>query len=166
MSNVRPLEMLRRIFASLLAVSGVAAAPMAQSEGDWSVGKASDAGHPLLIRHLSRLPSWVTRTDFPKLVAISWKLEQAGGMPTSAESARIYGFEDVLSAAVETSKVGVLTTIVTANGVVEWQYYAVDHGRFMEELNRAMSKRPKVPIEMSLQSDPSWSAYERFGLLK
>jgi Family of unknown function (DUF695) len=158
--------MTRRFLAAVAAMLGVISSSATPQERGWDVLKGNDSGHPLVIRHLSAVPSWAGRAEFPKLVAVTWRLENAGQMPTKAESKQTYEFEDLLSAAVESQRVGLLTTVVTGNGVVEWQYYATSHESFMATLNKALSSRPKYPVSIALQEDPTWSAYSRFTAKK
>jgi len=155
--------MLRRVLLSLFATSVAMAAPTSAS---WHVATANDDGHKLLIRYLADLPPWLQRQEFPKLVAITWSLSTPSGMPTREESARTYEFEDILSKAVQDQQVGLLTVVVTGNGIVEWQYYAKDHAQFMTLLNRALKDKPRYPIKIALEADPGWSAYSRFAAAK
>jgi len=158
--------MTRRFLAAVAAMLGFISSSATPQERGWDVLKGNDSGQLLVIRHLSALPSWAGRAAFPKLVAVTWRLENAGQMPTKAESKQTYEFEDLLSAAVETQRVGLLTTVVTGNGVVEWQYYATSHESFMATLNKALSSLPKYPVSIALQEDPTWSAYSRFTAKK
>jgi hypothetical protein len=158
--------MTRRFLTAVAAVLGFISSPASPQERGWDVLKGDDSGHQLVIRHLSILPSWAGKAALPKLVAVTWRLENAGQMPTKSESKQTYEFEDILSAAVESQRVGILTTVVTGNGVVEWQYYAASHDSFMAALNQALLSRPKYPITIALQEDPKWSAYSRFTTKK
>lgn len=155
--------MLRKLLSILAAALGVASGPAQSQDGGWAVGKAEDDGKPLLIRYRETPPAWVNRSTLPKLVAITWKLANPGGLPTREESERTYDFEDTVSAAVESARLGVLTLIVTGNGTVEWQFYAANHEEFMKTLNQALASKPKLPIAIALQDDPEWSAYKRFS---
>lgn len=158
--------MARRFLAAVAAKLGIFSSSSSPQARGWDVSKGNDSGHPLVIRHLSNLPSWAGKSNLPKLVAITWRLENVGQMPTKPESEQTYEFEDLLSEAVESQRIGLLTTVVTGNGVVEWQYYAANHESFMATLNKALSTRPKYPISIALQEDSTWSAYSRFTAMR
>jgi hypothetical protein len=108
----------------------------------------------------------VKKSELQELVAVSWKLATPGGMPSNDELKKIYRAEDLLSAAVESKQLGIETVVVTGNGIVEWRFYTRDHKAFMSELNKAFESEGKLPISISLQEDPSWSAYEKFHAIK
>jgi len=66
-----------------------------------------------------------------------------------------YGFQGQGHCCRRERECGVLTAIVTGNGVVEWQYYAPTHEEFMKNLNETLATRPRYPITIALQDDPN-----------
>lgn len=80
-------------------------------------------------------------------------------MPTKVESEQHYAFEDGLQAAEERDRTGVLAAAVTGEGKVEWYYLARSHDEFMRVLNKTLQGKPRLPITISLEKDPQWSAY-------
>jgi len=90
---------------------------------------------------------------------ISWPIASQSGMPTKRESQIHYAFEDRLQAAEESERAGVLASVVTGEGKVEWYYLARSHDLFMRVLNKALEGKPRLPIAISLEQDPEWSTY-------
>lgn len=156
--------MLKRLLASLAVLS--APATMAAPSTVWSVAAGSDNGHQLIVRYLADLPAWVNRGELPNLVAISWPFRSSSGMPSRSEKAEMNDFEDSVTSAVEKQRIGILTVVVTGNGVAEWQFYARSHEDFMRILNQALAGKPRFPVQISLQNDPQWSAYAKFSKAK
>jgi hypothetical protein len=150
-------------FALLLAIS---TSVLAAQPAVWSVATANDHGNTLIIRYLVDLPNWANKANLPNLVAISWPFKSPNGIPSPAESALMHDLEDSISEAAEKEKVGVLTMIVTGNGVCELQFYATSHEKFMHVVNVALAGKSRFPINISLQSDPNWSAYAKFAKAK
>lgn len=157
--------MLKRILSAITLAASPALATAAEPAG-WSVGTGKFNGHPIIIRHLSELPAWVHQAQFPNLIAVSWSFKSPTGMPSSTDKAQMNDLEEAVSAAVEKEHIGILTMVVTGNGVCEWQFYARSHDEFMGTLNKALAGKPRFPIELSLQQDPQWSAYSKFSRTK
>lgn len=97
--------------------------------------------------------------SFGALIVISWPSVSQTGMPTKVESEQHYAFEDGLQAAEERDRTGVLAAAVTGEGKVEWYYLARSHDEFMRVLNKTLQGKPRLPITISLEKDPQWSAY-------
>ena len=147
--------MLKLLGRLLGALSGSAA-------DGWSVARSQDPdnGRLLILRFRSSRPPELA--SCPNLVAIVWPYESADGMPTRAERTRMNELEDLLEAAIESSKRGILTAVVTGNGVREWQYYAQDADVFLKSVNQALAGRPVFPVQISAEDDPEATAFARF----
>ncbi len=148
-------KLLMGLFATTIATS-------ASSEDKWGVYTAEDNGAPLIIRHRSNIPSSVTPSLYPHMIAISWRYKSENGMPSDAEKQSMDELEDAISNAVEPKQQGFLTVVVTGNEIREWQFYARSTEGFMGLLNGALANKPVYPIQLSLQSDPEWLAYKQF----
>ena len=75
--------------------------------------------------------------------------------------------EDALEAGVESRGYCVQAVTRTGNGTREWSYYIRDRDEFTGALNRALSGKPRLPIQISFYEDPSWeelvNVHKSFG---
>ena len=152
-------KLLALIFGSLVSLQ-------AQAETKWGVATAQDNGKPLIYRYIASPPAGIRITDYPHLVAISWTFDGSirNGMPEPDVNERMIQLEDLLEKALESKKNAFMTLIVTGNGRKEWQWYSRDVSETMQLINEALKDIAPFPIEISLQSDPNWSAY--FDIIK
>jgi hypothetical protein len=70
--------------------------------------------------------------------------------------------EDLLEAGLERVCQAFLSVIATGNGVREWQWYARDPKKLMEQVNKTLGHLEPFPVQFSFQDDPEWEAYSRF----
>jgi hypothetical protein len=147
--------MLRRILG-LLLVGSTHAAP-ADASDEWSFAQLDSGSKLLLARYRHLAPSWVDRTTWTERIVIA--LPSQGEMPSATESARNYDVEDVLLTAVEGSKTGTLVLVIAGNHKVEWHFYSPDKEEFMRTLDRALQRRPGLPLDIAFTNDPEWSDY-------
>jgi hypothetical protein len=130
----------------------------------WSIATGEDNGKVVIFRIRKQAPTFATKAAFPHMLAVSWQFESpnAQGMPSSEDAERMSELEDLLEAALEGVRQAFLTVIATGNGVREWQWYARDPKRLMEQVNKALGHREPFPVQFSFQEDPDWEAYSRF----
>ena len=152
--------MFKKFLMGLFAGTMATSSPAAES---WSVATAQDNGKPLIIRYLSKLPDNFDKQAYPLLMAITWPYQSDSGMPSQSEKNRMNELEDALTEAVERNNAGLLTVLVTGNGVFEMQFYTRTQDEFLYLLNMALAGRPAFPIQIVPQPDPEWSAYQRFA---
>src|ERR1700688_4754235 len=98
--------MFKRIVSSLVALTAASGSSAQPPSDTWNVASTPD--HALVVRYRAAFPDWVSRRAWPNLVGIKWHFEKTTAMPSKAESARYYEFEDTLQNAVESAHVGVL----------------------------------------------------------
>ncbi|MCA9156045.1 MAG: DUF695 domain-containing protein [Planctomycetales bacterium] len=128
----------------------------------WSVATAQDGDMPLIFR-IRSLPDNFAKSEYPTMLAISWRYGNAnGGMPLPDEKARMDLLEDLLMPALEPVNNAILTVIVTGNGVREWQWYTRSPDRTMELVNTALAGQTQFPVEFIIQDDPDWEAFSQF----
>lgn len=128
----------------------------------WSVAEGCDGDMPLVFR-VREIPDDFNRSGYPHLIAIQWKYQAIGqGMPNPKTLKQMERMEELLLKHIEEPQIGVLTVIVTGNGLRELQWYARSPEAMMAGLNQALGKLPKLPIEISGEEDPEWQAYENF----
>lgn len=128
----------------------------------WSVAEGRDGDMPLIFR-VREIPDTLDRSTYPHLIAIQWKYQAIGqGMPNPQTLKQMDQMEELLIQQLETKQDAILTVIVTGNGLRELQWYARSPEAMMTGLNKALSKLPPLPIEISGEEDPGWEAYENF----
>ncbi len=148
------------ILASILGLFGCS---KTKAEDKWTVATGDDNGKPMIVRFRADTPTGVDTKSYPHLLAISWKYkpENEGGMPSETDNKRMILFEELLDS-LEDKRTAYMTVAVTCNGVKEWQWYSRDTDETINLLNSALSGQAQFPIEISLDEDPSWSAYLKF----
>ena len=151
--------MIKKIFLGLF--SKFIATDVVASE-KWKVGTFEDNGKPIIIRSLSKVPDGISTSDYPNMMAVSWKFESINGMPSPAEKELMNEFEESVTELVESEEKAYLTLIVTGNEVCEWQFYTKNKVEFMTLLNQALSGKKSLPIQLSVETDPDWSAFKQY----
>jgi hypothetical protein len=152
--------MIKKLLMGLFATT---ATTPAISQDVWEIYTAEDNGMPLVVRLRSDIPSTVTPSAYPHMIAITWQYKSESGMPSALEKESMDDLEDTITSVVEPKNQGFLTVVVTGNETREWQFYARNTQDFMSLLNGALANKPVFPIELSLQSDPEWEAYKQFS---
>ena len=101
----------------------------------WSIATGEDNGKVVIFRIRTQAPAFATKAAFPHLLAVTWQFESPNdqGMPSSEDAERMSELEDLLKAGLEDVRQAFLTVIVTGNGVREWQWYACDPKKLMEQ---------------------------------
>ena len=61
-----------------------------------------------------------------------------------------------IEAGVESRGYCVQAVTRTGNGLREWSYYIKDRDEFTEAFNRALSGKPRLPIQIDFYEDPNW----------
>src|SRR5437764_958956 len=105
------------------------------SDDQWSVATGEDNGKPIIFRIRNQPPAFATKDAFPHLLAVSWQFVSPNdqGMPSAEDSERITELEDLLEAGLEGARQAFLTVVVTGNGTREWQWYARDPDKLMDQ---------------------------------
>src|SRR5262245_43176312 len=98
------------------------------TDSTWFMASAEDDGKPLIFRIREAAPSYATKDDFPKLMALTWQFDPHAnnGMPLPDAVERMQQLEDLLKPVFSDTRQAFLTVVVTGNGVREWQWYAKD----------------------------------------
>jgi hypothetical protein len=127
------------------------------NDATWSVAEGTVDGLPLVVRYRSELPDQETRETYRWLAVISWSYSQGqSGMPQKEENARMNEMEDAVEADVESRGYCVQAVTRTGNGTRVWSYYIRERDEFTVALNRALSGKPRLPIQINFYEDPSW----------
>jgi hypothetical protein len=128
-------------------------------EDQWAILEAEEDGAPLLFRFRSDIPVKETN-DFPYLISILWIYDgkRNGGMPDDGTLAMMDRVEDALDW-IDDSGAAFLMVAVTGNNRREWIWYASDREHYMAQVNRALPRQQKFPLDFATSEDPSWQTY-------
>jgi len=135
-----------------------------QTARTWStaVSRNESTGQAIIFRYIDELAADFSRTSLPVRVFLVWRYESDSGMPANEDRQRMDLMEDALEPLVEASGAAILAIVLTGEGVREWTYYARSEHEFMAGLNRALSGHTAFPVEIHVNDDPEWSAYDDF----
>lgn len=135
-----------------------------QSARVWSLAESRNesTGQAIIFRYVDEFAPDFSRSSLPVRVFLVWRYESDSGMPASDERQRMDLMEDALEPVVEASGVAILAIVLTGDGVREWTYYARSEHEFLARLNQALSGQAAFPIEIHVNDDPEWSAYDDF----
>ena len=130
----------------------------------WSLATSHDesTGRAIIFRYVDELAAGFSRSSLPVRVVLVWGYESDTGMPADGDRQRMDLMEDALKPSVEESGAAILAVVMTGEGLREWTYYAASEHEFMDNLNRALSGHDVFPIEIHINDDPEWVAYDDF----
>ena len=122
----------------------------------WFVGTIKSDQNSWIVRALSFLPDFDTRTENSNLIVIKWNY---GGdaMPDSETLDKILHFEDAIFDAMESESWGFEAATLTGDGTKEWRIYAQEINSFMEGFNAALVGHQPYPLDLQMFSDPEWT---------
>lgn len=107
-----------------------------------------------IYRIRSEAPKGVKKKDFSNCVIIEWPF--AGGVPDKETNSQQQAFESFMEPLDNYAKNSLLMHVYTGSGIKEWCYYAKDYDRFMQDLNKALARKPRFPINILNDHDPIW----------
>lgn len=150
------------IVSALLLVQSAYAAKL---ETSWSVATAKNQAGAVerTIRYRGGMPVWVQKGSYKTVVVLSWPSSTSVGMPSTEESTLHRAFELRTRNAQEAAKAGVLATVITGDGKVEWMYYARSNEEFMTVLNKSRAGQLPVPITVEFKQAPLWTTRLTIG---
>ncbi len=121
----------------------------------------NDAQQLIYITGRTDLEAFRTSRKFPYRAEICWPYQpDSKGMPQKGnESDLMVQTEDLLRAAMEKDKLGILTGIYTGGGEKYWVFYLRNIKVFGERLNDALSPLPPLPLQIECEEDRDWEEY-------
>ncbi|MEW5914797.1 MAG: DUF695 domain-containing protein [Gemmatimonadota bacterium] len=117
------------------------------------VGEAD--GEPRTYRIRQGIPDGVARETFTECVIIEWRYADRG-FPDKRMTSLHNAFEGILDALNDPKGNSMLAHAYTGGGIKEWCYYAKNYDRFMAHLNEVLAGKPRFPIEIVHDEDPTW----------
>ena len=156
---------LRTVLSTLLAWLIVSSAFAAKLEKNWGLATTKNETGVIekTIRYRSEMPTWVKKGSYKAVVVLSWPTSNKVGLPSKEEASVHEAFEIRTRAAEEAAKAGVLATVITGDGKVEWMYYAKTHEEFIKVLNKSRVGQAPVPIDIQLKQGALWTKHLVIG---
>ncbi len=68
-------------------------------------------------------------------------------------------FENAIVDELEKDALAVFVSVTIHNGVKEWSAYIKDAQETCNRLNLALAHHEPFPVELTVEDDPSWTAY-------
>lgn len=129
------------------------------SDGPWFRAEGGSEDAPRMIRARQDILGLLPAPSLTTRVVVTWACRAPlnVGLPSASDYDEINDFEDSLVNFVQEG--AVLAFVFTTSGVVEYNFYTSDSDWFVERLNKALSDKPSVPIELAAKDDPDWTEY-------
>lgn len=129
---------------------------MEDQRQDWTLYETDDEDVGPKLWHIREsFPDRLDASRYPMAVVVEWAYAD-DGLPDPETLSALHGFETLLNGLDTDAGNSLLVHIIRGAGISEWCYYARDYDVFMAELNRALSGRPRYPIEIEFMNDPGW----------
>jgi hypothetical protein len=126
----------------------------------WAVAEGTHNDLPLMIRFRDKFVQGVNISNHPQLIQIFWEYsEHESGMPSTEDSQSMEVFENRLVEALEGDLTGVLSAVITTNGVREWVYYCKSTDSFAKKLHNMPQESEPYPIGIEAGNDPDWEYF-------
>ena len=96
---------------------------------------------------------------YHKVLKVIWAYAEvgAGDMPSSDDSEAMGVFEDRICEAFEHDGHAYLAAVLTFDGARQWVFYTADVPECGRRLANMPQEEERYPIELSAESDPTWS---------
>ena len=132
--------------------------PLAENDA-WNNATGNSRGKSVLIRYRPNLEKFLGDARYPKLLTIAWQYDElnSSGMPSSEQSDEMRIFEDLVQSQLDQDGTAILAFVHTRSGIRRWNYYISDTDAVGARINEALSDRPGLPIELSVEDDAEWS---------
>ena len=131
------------------------------SETDaWTISNGQFDGHETQLRFRPNLKKQIGRSDFPRLLTITWEYSpepSTNSLPYSDDLNLMHAFEDNLVMALEVNNSAIFSHVFTSKGIRKWHFYVKDIEVISEILNSTLE--PDLPISLSVKDDVDWSEY-------
>jgi hypothetical protein len=128
---------------------------VSEEKGEWTLIALEAEDGKRIYRIRLEPPAGVTKEIFGESVIIEWRFGE--GVPDKATAAAMFAFEEYLKPIDDYTKHSLLVHVYTGSGVKEWCYYTKSYDDFMASLNLALAGKPRFPIEILHDRDPTWS---------
>ncbi|MCP5326428.1 MAG: DUF695 domain-containing protein [Oceanospirillaceae bacterium] len=128
----------------------------------WVLADGTLNNSPITIRYRDQVSAEQTSGQYPYCVQIAWNADEvdpASGYPAMDEMERIDLFNKALMMALEEKQNGLLTMVLTSQGVNQWVIYARSIERVKEALDSIPTEKGLYPIEVVADEDAPWATY-------
>lgn len=133
-----------------------------KTETIWSIakGQMSD-GKPYILRFREFYPTDAEQKKLSFLIEITWNYQDDGnGMPSKETYEKMVNFEDILDEEMDSRDTNIMVASVTGKGKKFWQFYVADIDLFMDEFNKIMDGKEKLPLVFEMFRDEEWNGYK------
>jgi len=136
---------------------------------DWFAGESESDKGRIITRGRMFAENGNTSGVFRTRVEIQWKYKgETDGMPSAAETEVIDRIMNLLTEALERSKIAILTAIHIGGKQALYVYYTQELQAFSGKVNELLGKLPSLPIQIGATGDPDWTDYKqmlkKFGI--
>lgn len=114
----------------------------------------AEGGEKVIYRIRLERPAGVVLSEYENCVIIEWTFQNALPDKVLSEVHRI--FEGHMDPLAHNNPNSLLMHVYTRPGMKEWCYYTRDYPAFMTELNTVLAGKPRFPIDILHDKDPSW----------
>ncbi len=128
----------------------------------WVLADGTLNNSPITIRYRDQVNAEKDSGLYPYCVQIAWNADEvdpASGYPAMDEMERIDLFNKALMMALEEKQNGLLTMVLTSQGVNQWVIYARSIDRVKEALDSIPTEKGLYPIEVVADEDAPWATY-------
>jgi hypothetical protein len=128
----------------------------------WVLADGTLNNSPITIRYRDQVDAEQKSGFYPYCVQIAWNADEVdpdNGYPVVDEMERIDLFNKALMMALEEKDHGLLTMVLTSQGVNQWVIYARSLDRVKEALDSIPTEKGLYPIEVVADEDIPWATY-------
>lgn len=118
-------------------------------------------GKKIFFRFAQELRPQFDKASQSARIIILWEYESETGQPSTDEHNQMNIFEDVLGPLLFKDEFATLALVSTGENAREWNYYARSEDEFFVRLDEAIGEQI-FPIEIYVETDPTWKYYETF----
>lgn len=128
----------------------------------WSIANGlMTGGKPYILRFREFYPTITEQKKLSYLIEIIWNYhDDESGMPSRETYEKMLVFEDILNEQIDSLDTVIMVATVTGKGKKFWQFYVADIDSFMNEFNKIMDGREKLPLHFEMFQDEEWNGYK------
>jgi hypothetical protein len=147
----------------IFSVGALVMGTTASAEEKGIIGEVYENNLPVIYNFVDEMPAQKLKDKYHWLTIISWKYDGSknNGMPITIDNNNMIELEDVIESLIEKKHLCIHAYSRTGNNLKEFAYYIRSQKEFMEAFNKALSNRPRYPIEINFYEDREWSDFQK-----
>jgi hypothetical protein len=127
----------------------------AKNDTSWTITTLETEDGPRVYRVRQMIPEGLSKQEYSRVVIIEWPHGNQP-LPDDQTLKAMLAFEELLDPLDNHLENSLLVHVYSGAGIREWCYYTKNYDWFMQELNRALSNKPRFPIQIVHDNDPAW----------